>query len=125
MNLLETLQAHTEVCEEMYRLMLELNRTLKSGPQLPDSFVLDRQRAGLATLESSLTRLRSHGGPGGSPSPEVRSMMEKCQRTILKALLLDRENEQLLLKNAMVRPRAGTPAKPAPGHLAKIYARHH
>ena len=125
MNILETLQAHTDVCEEMYRLMLELNRTLKAGMQLPDSALLDRQRAGLATLEHSLTALRSHGGRAGNSSPELRSALEKCQRTILKALLLDRENEQLLLKNAMVRPRAAAPAKAAPGHLARIYGKHH
>ena len=124
MNLLETLQAHTEVCEEMYRLMLALNRTLKGGTQLPDSLFLDRQRAGLATLDHSLAELRSHSGRAGQTSAELRSIMEKCQRTILKALLLDRENEQLLLKNAMVRPRSAAPPRTAPGHLAKIYGKH-
>lgn len=125
MNILESLQTHTDVCEEMYRLMLELNRTLKSSAPLPDALLLDRQRAGLATLGHSLTELQSHGGRVGSTSAALRGTMEKCQRTILKALLLDRENEQLLLKQAMVRPRAAAPARPAPGHLAKLYGKHH
>jgi hypothetical protein len=124
MNALESLQTHTDVCEEMYRLMLELNRTLKAGTAVPDAALLDRQRAGLVTLESSLASLRSHGGRAGAPSPELRSTMEKCQRTILKTLLLDRENEQLLLKNAMVRPRATAPMRSTPGHLARIYGKH-
>ena len=124
MTSLETLQTHTEACEEMYRLMLELNRTLKGGTQFPDAKLLDRQRAGLATLDHSLAELRSHGGRASSPSIEMRSALEKCQRTILKALLLDRENEQLLLKNAMVRPRSTAPARTAPGHLAKLYGKY-
>ena len=124
MTLLDSLQKHTEVCEEMYRLMLELNRTLKAGTSTPDAALLDRKRAALATLESSLAELKSLGGRREGASAEDRSAMEKCQRTILKAMLLDRENDQLLLKNAMVRPPVAAPAKPAPGHLAKIYGKH-
>lgn len=124
MTLLESLQTHTDVCEEMYRLMLELNRTLKAGTQTPDAALLERKRAALTTLESSLAELKSYGERRSAPSAEQRGAMEKCQRTILKALLLDRENEQLLLKNAMVRPPAVAPAKPAPGHLAKLYGKH-
>jgi hypothetical protein len=124
MTLLDSLQAHTEVCEEMYQLMLELNRTLKAGTQTPDADLLERKRAALVTLESSLAELKSYGERRTGTSPEQRSAMEKCQRTILKALLLDRENEQLLLKNAMVRPPAMKPAQPAPGHLAKLYGKH-
>jgi len=124
MTLLESLLTHTHVCEEMYRLMLELNRTLKAGTQTPDAALLDRKRAALATLESSLAELKSLGESRESTSAELRSAMEKCQRTILKALLLDRENEQLLLKNAMVRPGPSAPVKPAPGHLARLYGKH-
>ena len=124
MPLLETLQHHTDVCEEMYRLMVELNRILKTGTPTPDAALLERKRTALTTLEASLAELKSFGERRESTSPEQRSAMEKCQRTILKALLLDRENEQLLLKNAMPRNRASVPAKPAASHLAKIYHKH-
>lgn len=124
MTLLETLQNHTDVCEEMYRLMVELNRTLKTGAQTPDAALLERKRTALATLERSLAELKSYGERPGTTSADQRSAMEKCQRTILKALLLDRENEQLLLKNAMPRARASAPAKSAASHLAKIYSKH-
>jgi hypothetical protein len=124
MTFLESLHAHTEVCEEIYRLMLELNRTLKAGTQVPDAALLERNREALATLESSLGQIKSFGGQPGTNSAELRGAMERCQRTILKALLLDRENEQLLLKNAMVRPPAVPVAKPAPAHLAKLYGKH-
>lgn len=124
MTLLESLQTHTEVCEEMYRLMLELNRVLKAGNSTPDEALLERKRAALITLGDSLADLKSLGEMRSGASAADRSAMEKCQRTILKALLLDRENEQLLLKNAMVRPPVIAPAKPAPGHLAKLYGKH-
>jgi hypothetical protein len=124
MTLLESLGTHIAVCEEIYRLMLDLNRTLKAGTQVPEAALLDRQRAALATLENSLAQVRSFGGQPGATSADLRGAMEKCQRTILKALLLDRENEQLLLKNSMIRPRPAAPPKAAPGQLAKIYGKH-
>lgn len=124
MNLLETIQKHHEVCEEIYRVMLDLNRTLKTGAATPEDSILDRQRTMLGTLERSLSEIRAHGASGETRVPQVRAAMERCQRTVMKALLLDRENEQLLLKNAMVRP--APPAAPKPSHdrLARLYARH-
>ncbi len=124
MTLLDSLQTHTEVCEEMYRLMLELNRSLKAGTQHPEPDLLNRKRAALVTLNVSLAELKSIASRRDGTSPDQRTGMEKCQRTILKALLLDRENEQLLLKNAMPRARTAAPPTSAPGHLAKLYGKH-
>lgn len=123
MNLIESLQNHAAVCEQIYRLMLDLNRVLKEGAAAPEPALLDRQRSALATLERSLAQLRSVGGRSTPPSAEARAALEKCQRTILKALLLDRENEQLLHKNALPRARASAPLKPSPALLAKLYGK--
>ena len=116
MTLLESLQTHTEACEEMYRLMLELNRTLKTGTANSGRRAA-RPANGRARHAREFPR-RAEDRPAKAAAarpPSNAAAMEKCQRTILKALLLDRENEQLLLKNAMVRPPAAPSVRPAPG----------
>ena len=101
--------------------MLDLNRSLKSGVQKPDDALLARQRTALSSLDRALTEIRSQSG---SATPETRATLERCQRTIMKALLLDRENEQLLLKNSMVRPPQMAAPKPSAGRLARVYGQH-
>ncbi len=121
MSLLRSLQKHYDVCEELYRVMLDLNRSLKTGAQSPEDILLSRQRNALKDLESALADLRSQTG---TPTAETRASLEKCQRTVMKALLLDRENEQLLLKNSMPRIQTPVAPKPSAGVLARAYARH-
>ena len=108
MTLLESLETHTAVCDETYRLMLDLNRSLKAGTKTPDTAHLDRQRAAVATLESSLAQVRNAASGLRRPSLRiVRSTMpRKCQRTILKALLLDRGK-----RTASPEVRAGAPSR--------------
>jgi hypothetical protein len=124
MNLLESIQTHHDICEEIYAAMLDLNRVFKAGTATPDETILDRQRGMIGVLERSLAGMRRAAESEDRRTPEVRVALERCQRTVMKALLLDRENEQLLLKNAMVRPTPAPAPKPSPNHLARVYARH-
>jgi hypothetical protein len=122
MSLLQSLQKHHEACEDLYRVMLDLNRSLKTGAQTPEDILLARQRAALAQLDSTLSEIRNR--TTGSAPLETRAALERCQRSIMKTLLLDRENEQLLLKNSMVRAPQQVAPKPSANLLARAYARH-
>ncbi len=124
----ETLQAHLALCDELYQLALEENRFLKQNQRTPDSSLLDRKRALLARLDTSLTALRE--GNTGAPPPRSdaarKEVVEKARAKILQILHLDRENEQLLLRyslNARPKPAAPAPAA-APSQLQRIYERH-
>ena len=71
-----------------------------------------------------MERLRASAAKRGGSTPDLRATMEKAQQTILRALLLDRENEQLLLKVTM-QPRQSTVApRMAASQLERIYGRH-
>lgn len=115
------LREHTEVCEEIYELMLDENRLLKSVGGHPDERILKRKRALLAALTPALAQLREAGAKREGVSPEVRGKMEKAQQTILKALLLDRENEQLLLKSPLSTRPANAAPRPAAAQLQRAY----
>ncbi len=119
MNLEATLQEHTALCGQIYELMIEENRHLSTVGTPPEDALLEKKRTLLAALTPSLERLR--GVSGQATAPETRSIIEKAMQTILKALLLDRENEQLLLKSTISRRGSGIQPRPAASHLQRIY----
>jgi hypothetical protein len=118
------LGAHTDLCEEIYQLMLDENRLLKGTGRPPEEAFLSRKRALLDQLTHSLEQLRGGAAKRRESTPELRSAMEKAQQTILRALLLDRENEQLLLKTTMPPRPPGVTPRVALSQLERIYGQH-
>lgn len=121
MNLEATLEDHTALCSRIYDLMIEENRHLSTRGTPPDDVLLERKRGLLAALAPSVERLRAVGGK--VTSPEIRASIEKAMQTIMKALLLDRENEQLLLKSTLTRRSPVAPSRPPAAHLQRTYGR--
>lgn len=119
MTLDDTLQEHTTLCSRIYELMVEENRHLSTVGTPPDDALLQRKRTLLAALTPSLERLRAIKSE--VTGRETRTMIEKAMQTILKALLLDRENEQLLLKSTIRRRDSGIRPVPAASHVQRIY----
>jgi hypothetical protein len=120
MTLEQALQQHLATCDELYQLSLEENRFLRQEQRPPDEEWRTRKRDVAARLEQSLTQLRAAERHGGSRGGAV---LEQARARSLQILLLDRENEQLLLRcslGAPVRPVANlTPSRPA---IARAYA---
>lgn len=114
MSFPETLTAHAEVCGDLYELMLAENRLLKASAHALEEPFLNRKRAMLVSLTSSLENVRTSARLRASTTPEMRTAMEKVQQIILKTLLLDRENEQLLLKTTLHPRTASAAVSPAP-----------
>lgn len=126
MPLPHTLAAHAEICSDLYDLMLDENRFLKASGRSREEAFLNRKRAMLASLTRSLEAVREGAGHRGSPTPELRAAMEKVQQITLKALLLDRENEQLLFKAALQpKPAAAVaPARPVASQVERTYGKY-
>jgi len=116
--------------------MLEENRLLKAAAAttaaggdgasvapLGDEF-LDQKRAGLKRLESTLATLRTLNESPAGLSAQNRATIQKSQQIVLKALLLDRENEQLLLKSTMPPRRDIPQARPTLNQVRRLYQRH-
>lgn len=123
MSLLDLLQRHASLCDEIHALMLAENRLIRTSGRPPhDAFLADK-RSKLAELTRSLEEVRAAQITRGPLTPELRAAIEKAQQTILKALLLDRENEQLLLKATMPARPAPVAVKPAVANVAKAYGK--
>jgi hypothetical protein len=126
MTQLETIQEHHRLCDEIHQCVQDENRFLRTQQRAPDAALIERKRALLARLDTSLDALRTL--PAASArDPATRDALEKSRARILQILQLDKENEQLLLRSSLgaTRPTgAGAPAQaPSVAMLQKIYAR--
>jgi hypothetical protein len=119
-----TLQDHIKLSEEVYSFILEENRLLKKTGKAPDQSVLDAKRVILSRLDESLARLRAAAMPASPRTRSQRELMEKAQQMVLKTLLLDRENEQLLLKTTLPASRQTAPLRPSATHVQRLYGKY-
>lgn len=113
--ILDSLYAHSSLCEEVYDFFLEENRHLRSTEDPVSEELSDRKRFLLKALEASLERLRGTIRQGGyKKTALLRGAAAKAQRILLRAMLLDKENEQLLLKHALSSTRGDVQIIPKP-----------
>ena len=94
----KALHGHLFACEQTYHLLLDENRLLKTTAAPPGNDFLEQKRVALRQLENALAALRALGVQLADLTARHRSIIRKTQQIVLKTLLLDRENEQLLRK---------------------------
>jgi hypothetical protein len=117
------LQEHLAACELTYQLMMEENRLLKSTGQPPADDFLAQKRSALAQLDAALAMIRAVSA--SDLNGRQRATVVKAQQIVLKALLLDRENEQLLHKCTAPTRRAAEPkVRPTFDQIQKMYGKY-
>ena len=116
-----TLRKHIALCDETYQLILDENHLLKQTSEPPDRNFLDRKQQLLVRLDASLKAIRAMDK---AEARGFRPLIDKAQQVVMKTLLLDRENEQLLLKCTLSPKPVATSPRPSLSHLQKIYGRH-
>lgn len=99
--------SHIELCDEVLALVLEENRILRSTGAPPQDEFLERKRALLPRLDESLDRLREVRESGAVIGDAERTLIETAQNRLMKIFMLDKENEQLLLKVSVPVARMG------------------
>lgn len=103
----EVIRRHIALCDDALALMLEENRILRNTGNPPDEPFLDRKRSILPRLDESLERLKLIREQDKPLGELARKQIEAAQKKLMKIFLLDRENEQLLLKVTMPIARMG------------------
>jgi hypothetical protein len=113
-----TLARHLALCEETYQVLFQENRILKSTGRPPDQEFLRDKEGLLQRFDDSHKALAV---ADRSAARHCRTSIEKTQQIVLKTLLLDRENEQLLLKCALgPKPRPVSPPASS-NRIRKVY----
>jgi len=92
------LTSHLSLCEEVHSLLLEENTWLKVQKKVPEMEFLNRKKAIVGRLESSLSNLKKLKPEFFSPFDESKRLVGESHSKLLQIFYLDRENEDMLLK---------------------------
>lgn len=114
----ETLDQHLALCEETYHFIFEENRILKQTGEPPDQEFLREKRGLLLRFDVSNQALNE---ADRTEARRFRPSIEKAQQVVLKTLLLDRENEQLLLKCTLGQKPKPLTFSASPEFVQKTY----
>lgn len=122
--------------KEQLRLYLEIlaivekeNVALKASDSNEEAAAARKQV--LPDLEASLENLKKHrerwlklSEPKRAEHPEIAGLLRQNQDVIMKIIVLDRENEQALLRKGLVPPKHLPSAKKSqPHYVADLYKR--
>ena len=126
------LKAHLALCEEVMGLTIEENKALAQPAGYQSKDFSRKRKDLLPRLEQSLMALRKWrqdrslaGLTERVGCSEVKSLIQAVQGLLMKVLLLDRENQQALLRHGLV-PARHLPSSPVqqPHFVADAYRRH-
>jgi len=130
-QIVDDLSGHLALCQEICAQVERESQLLQSSDE-QSTFEAYRKKKGLLPqLEESLNRIREHRNTWRTLNPEERAHYSKVpalvkanQDLIMKIIVLDRENEQVLLRKGLGRSRPPTLA-PAPHahYVAGLYHR--
>ena len=126
------LRAHLATCRELLEVIAGENQELREQDSSTSFGFYQSRRNLLPRLDHSLGQLRKHrvawqrlGPAERRHAPEISSLMRSLQELIMKVVLLDRENEQGLLRRGLL-PAHQLPSarRQQPHFVAELYRRH-
>jgi flagellar biosynthesis/type III secretory pathway chaperone len=130
-EIVESLNEHFGVCQELLQVAEEEGQTLRRPGQPSLSVFYQRKKDLLPRFNQSLDGLRKHRVSWQRLSlderarwPEVSMLLRKNQDLTMKIIVLDRENEQALLRRGLVPPRElPSVNRQRPHFVADLYRR--
>jgi len=125
------LQRHLALCQEVLAVVERENQSLRAAEKGLDFAAFQAKKALLPRLDQSLNTVRQHrttwqklGPAERAQFPEVAGLLRQNQDLIMKIIVLDRENEQALLRKGLVPTRHLPPAnRQRPHFVADLYRR--
>ena len=131
-QILADLRAHQAVCRELLALAERESQALRQGQAAVLHEVHHARKPLLPRLSESLEKVRQHRlqwqrltAAERAAQPEIGFLVRQAQDLILRVLLLDRENEQGLLRRGLIPPREIPAAQQQRPHfVAGLYRRH-
>jgi hypothetical protein len=129
--LISDLRSFAGICEEILSLAMREHRALSGQGNYEPSEFYQQRKALLPDIESSLRRFRNHRltwqqipAAQREPLAELKSLFQNIQGLMTRVILLDRENQQAMLKRGLVPVKhlPGTAAQ-RPHYVADLYRR--
>ena len=131
-EMISDLRVYLGICEEALALTTRENQALAAAAEYQPFQFFQLRTSLLPRLENALVQLRKWREIWLRVSPaeragcsEVKVLFQSVQSLLMKLLLLDRENQQALLRRGLVPPRhLATAAVQQPNYVANVYKRH-
>ena len=127
-NLALDLQAFCALCEEVLGLVIHESQALSGQKAYKAGEYNQVRKRLLPDLESALIKLRrqrQERRQKTTPSEEEKRLFQTIQGVLMKILLLDRENQQALLRHGLVPAKHLPPvAVQRPHYVAGLYRQH-
>jgi len=128
----DALREHLGVCNALLELAHKEAQALNKPAPFPALAIQVERKALLCRLECALTlfsqkrALWNCSGKERVPGdPRFTRLLQTALDTIMRVLVLDRENEQQLLRRGLLRARCLPPAEQSrPHYVARLYERH-
>ena len=130
----QTLREHSTVCEELLGLVMREKKAWQAPDAPPSLELYQAKKALLPRLNQSLDQIKSCRGVWQKMTPqdraqnsEIGALLQQTQNLILKIIVLDRENEQVLLRRGLGPTAQKTPVnrQQQPHFVAELYRRKH
>jgi flagellar biosynthesis/type III secretory pathway chaperone len=119
----EVVDRHLELCDDLLALLQEENRALRQEKGEVGEDLLEAKRTMLPRLDDSLAALKRLHAESPELMPALRDKLTAAQNKIMRILLVDRENEQLLLKTVFPPMRKPKPPRTLQS-IKGIYEKH-
>lgn len=126
------IQDHLGVCDKLLALAQKEAQALESAASFPTATIQAERRALLSRLESALHLLgqkqllwQQLGTERQAHKARMNQLIQTTLDTIMRVLVIDRENEQALLRRGLLPPRALPPVEQSRPHcVARLYQHH-
>src|SRR6185503_4467741 len=110
-DFIHDLKTHKNLCEDILKLVGNEHARLRSPDDAGASELNSTRKKFLAQLTESLNKIREHRTSWlkieptvRQGHPEIAELLRENQNLIMRILVLDRENEQALLRKGLVPP---------------------
>jgi len=126
------IQDHLDVCSKLLVLAQKEAEALKSATPFPVAPIQAERRALLTQLESALNSVgekrflwQQLGTEHRAHKAQLNQLLQTALDTIMRVLVIDRENEQALLRRGLLPTRVLPPVEQSRPHcVARLYQHH-
>ena len=126
------LREHLAICHECLALFTVENRMLRNSPTWQPMALHEQRMRLLPRLESVLIKLReardawkNYSEPERERCGEVKNLFQELQNLLPRILMLDRENQQEMLRRGVLPPAQLPPVQAQQPHFVNnLYRRH-
>lgn len=130
-QMLADLRAHQTISREVLNLAEQESQALRQNETDRLKEISETRRSLLPRLTESLSKLRTHrnhwqmlSASERTSQPEIGFLLRQTQDLIMRAILLDRDNEQGLLRRGLIPAREiPSASQNRPHFVANLYRR--